>query len=191
MCHEPEAFLGRRFRRCRASRAKNEETRPVRIPASRSDSRFLELILELNFPYLFPRLRGCANLRNIRTIKINSLGCQFKISPSVREAFSGRRRERRSVTQEFGTKKRDCWHTPPKLFSEFFPSVVILVRASSLLRAHRTTAVAWSPRKRSRIDGSIRSIGPRIALRRSSRVGTRHARLARRVRVPLAFLLNV
>ena len=194
MCHEPEAFLGRRersFLRCRASRAKNEETRPVGIPASRSDSRFLELILELNFPYRFPRLRGCANLRNIRTIKINSLGCQFKISPSVREAFSGRRRERRSATQEFETKKRDCWHTPPKLFSEFFPSVVILVRASSLLRAHRTTAVAWSPRKRSRIDGSIRSIGPRIALRRNSRGGTRHARLARRVRVPLAFLLNV
>ena len=136
MCHEPEAFLGRRFRRCRASRAKNEETRPVRIPASRSDSRFLELILELNFPYRFPRLRGCANLRNIKTTKIISLGCQFKISPSVREAFSGRRRERRSVTQEFGTKKRDCWHTPPKLFSEFFPRVVILVRASSLLRAH-------------------------------------------------------
>ena len=123
MCHEPEAFLGRRersFLRCRASRAKNEETRPVGIPASRSDSRFLELILELNFPYRFPRLRGCANLRNIKTIKISSLGCQFKISPSVREAFSGRRRERRSATQEFETKKRDCWHTPQNSFPSFF-----------------------------------------------------------------------
>ena len=90
MCHEPEAFLGRRersFLRCRASRAKNEETRPVGIPASRSDSRFLELILELNFPYRFPRLRGCANLRNIKTIKISSLGCQFKISQAFARRF--------------------------------------------------------------------------------------------------------
>ena len=131
------------------------------------------------------------NARLIRPVRNAFFSANLKISPSVREAFSGRRRERRSVTQEFGTKKRDCWHTPPKLFSEFFPRVVILVRASSLLRAHRTTAVAWSPRKRSRIDSSIRSIGSRIALRRNSRGGTRHARLARRVRVSLAFLLNV
>ena len=121
MCHEPEAFLGRRFRRCRASRAKNEETRPVGIPASRSDSRFLELILELNFPYRFPRLRGCANLRNIKTIKISSLGCQFKISQKKSVAGVFRKTARTTVcdSRVRNEKTRLLAHSSKTLFRVF------------------------------------------------------------------------
>ena len=174
-------------------RGENRETRSG-FPRSREDSRnrrvnFPVSICETAARWLFRVFN--TNPRLVRWARNAFFPANLKIPPSVPRGVFGKSARTTVCDSSVRDAKTRLLAHSSKLSPSFFPSVVIHVRASSLLRAHRTTAVARSPRKRSRIDGSIGPIGPRIALRRSSRGGTRHARLARRVRVPLAILLNV